>query len=127
VGLPPVEIPEDRFVVATRRGRQFNSMVHDRSDEITGTVREAVLMNREDAGRLGLRDGDRVLLSNEFGRFSGHVCIAPVRPRNLEVHWPEGEILIDRKRRSPQAGIPDYNAFVSVEKTPGEEREVVAA
>jgi molybdopterin-dependent oxidoreductase alpha subunit len=129
VGLPQVEIPEDRFAVATRRGKQFNSMVHDRSDEITGAVREAVLMNREDADRLRLRDGDRVLLSNEFGRFSGQVCIAPVKPRNLEVHWPEGEILIDRGRRSPQAGIPDYNAFVTVEKTPGrgDQRGRVAA
>jgi hypothetical protein len=38
--------------------------------------------------------------------------VAPMRPGNLEVHWPEGEVPIDRRRRSPQAGIPDYNAIV---------------
>ena len=32
----------------------------------------------------------------------------------LQVHWPEAEVLIDRRRRSPQAGIPDYNAVVEV-------------
>jgi hypothetical protein len=39
------------------------------------------------------------------------------------VHWPEGEVLIDRRRRSPQAGIPDYNAIVRAERI--EEREPV--
>jgi len=38
-----------------------------------------------------------------------------VTPGNLQVHWPEAEGLIDRRRRSPQAGIPDYNARVTVE------------
>jgi hypothetical protein len=39
-----------------------------------------------------------------------------VTPGNLQVHWPEAEGLIDRRRRSPQAGIPDYNAVVTLEK-----------
>jgi molybdopterin-dependent oxidoreductase alpha subunit len=116
--LPRVDIPEDKFAVATRRGKQFNSMVHERSDAITGAAREAVLMNREDADKLGLRDGDGVLLINEVGRFAGRVCIAPMKPRNLQIHWPEGEVLIDRRHRSPQAGIPDYNALVSIERGP---------
>jgi hypothetical protein len=42
--------------------------------------------------------------------------VAPVTPGNLQVHWPEAEGLIDRRRRSPQAGIPDYNAVVTLEK-----------
>jgi molybdopterin-dependent oxidoreductase alpha subunit len=116
VSLPQVEIPEDKFMVATRRGKQFNSMVHEQDDPITGAPREAVLMNREDADKLDLQQGDRVLLANEFGKFTGQVCIAPVKPRNLQIHWPEGEILIDRTRRSRQAGIPDYNALVTVER-----------
>jgi hypothetical protein len=48
-----------------------------------------------------------------------------MRPGNLEVHWPEGEVLIDRRRRSPQAGIPDYNAIVRAERIG--EREPVTA
>ena len=82
VDLPQVDIPEDRFVVATRRGKQFNSMVYEHSDQMTGAVREAVLMNEQDALRLGLRDGDRVLLSNEFGSFAGQVRIAPLTPEH---------------------------------------------
>ena len=116
VPLPRLEVPDGAFVVATRRGRQFNSMVHERRDALTDAVREAVLINREDATRLGLQDGDPVILRSASGEFRGRTRIAPVKPGNLEVHWPEGNVLIDRRRRSPQSGIPDYNAVVRIEK-----------
>jgi predicted molibdopterin-dependent oxidoreductase YjgC len=120
VPLPARRVPDGAFVVATRRGKQFNSMVQERRDALTGAAREAVLMNREDAARLGLRDADRVLLRSATGEFRGRVRIAPVRPGNLEVHWPEGNALIDRRRRSPEAGIPDYTAVVWVERLDGQ-------
>jgi NADH dehydrogenase/NADH:ubiquinone oxidoreductase subunit G len=56
------------------------------------------------------------VLSNDHGELRGCVLIAPVKPGNVEIHWPEGEVLIDSGRRSPQAGIPDYNAVVSLER-----------
>ncbi|HZD70547.1 MAG TPA: FdhF/YdeP family oxidoreductase [Actinomycetes bacterium] len=116
VPLPKVELPEGRFLATTRRGKQFNSMVHERRDALTGAIREAVLISRVDAERLGLADGDPVVLSNDSGELRGRALIAPVKPGNVEIHWPEGEVLIDSGRRSPQAGIPDYNAVVSVER-----------
>jgi hypothetical protein len=36
-------------------------------------------------------------------------------PGNVEVHWPEGNVLIGGKTRSPAAGIPDYNCRVEIE------------
>ncbi|MFI6595675.1 FdhF/YdeP family oxidoreductase [Nonomuraea sp. NPDC050536] len=118
VELPAVERPDGTFVVATRRGKQFNSMVHEQRDTLTGATREAVLMNPLDADRLGLSDGDRVTLRSAGGELSCRVCRAPVTPGNLQVHWPEGEVLVDRTKHSPQAGIPDYNAVVTVEPAP---------
>jgi predicted molibdopterin-dependent oxidoreductase YjgC len=114
-----LELPQTRrrpgwFTVATRRGKQFNSMVHEARDALNSAVREAVLISAEDAAGLGLADRDPVLLRNAQGEFRGRVLISPVRPGNLQVHWPEGEVLIDRRRRSPEAGIPDYNAEVQV-------------
>jgi molybdopterin-dependent oxidoreductase alpha subunit len=114
--LPRLELPDGMLLATTRRGKQFNSMVHERRDALTGAVREAVLISRVDAERLGLSDGDPVVLSNDSGQLRGRVLIAPVKPGNLEIHWPEGEVLIDSGRRSPQAGIPDYNAVVSLER-----------
>jgi molybdopterin-dependent oxidoreductase alpha subunit len=119
---PRIDLPEGSFMLATRRGKQFNSMVHERSDAITGAEREAVLISLVDAERLGLADGDPVLLRSASGEFSGRVLIAPVTPRNLQVHWPEAEGLIDHGRRSPQSGIPDYNAVVTLEKAGAGER-----
>jgi molybdopterin-dependent oxidoreductase alpha subunit len=116
VGLPARGRPDGTFTVATRRGKQFNSMVQERRDPLTGAVREAVLMNPADADALGLAEGDPVVLTSACGSLKGRVCRAPITPGNLQVHWPEGEVLIDRTRRSAQARMPDYNAIVRVER-----------
>ncbi len=42
--------------------------------------------------------------------------LAPMKPRNLQVHWPEGNVLIDHCHRSPASHVPDYNALVTVER-----------
>jgi anaerobic selenocysteine-containing dehydrogenase len=117
--LPELHRPDGTFVVATRRGKQFNSMVQERRDPITGAVREAVLINPLDADRFGLADGDPVVLSSPSGTLRGRALRAPVTPGNLQVHWPEGEVLIDRTRRSPQAHMPDYNAIVTLARPDG--------
>jgi molybdopterin-dependent oxidoreductase alpha subunit len=125
VKLPRIDLPEGSFLVATRRGKQFNSMVHEHTDALTGAERQAVLISRVDAERLGLASGDPVVLRSDCGEFRGRALVAPVTPGNLQVHWPEAEGLIDRRRRSPQAGIPDYNAVVTLEKlASGEPAEV---
>jgi molybdopterin-dependent oxidoreductase alpha subunit len=116
VRLPRIDLPEGAFMVATRRGKQFNSMVHEQTDSLTGAEREAVLISPVDAERLGLASGDPVVLRSGCGQFRGRALMAAVTPGNLQVHWPEAEPLIDRRRRSPQAGIPDYNAVVTLEK-----------
>ena len=89
-------------------------MVYEHTDAVTGAEREAVLMNALDASRLGLADGDSVVLTSPHGRMAGRVLVAPVTPGTLQVHWPEGEVLIDRTVRSPIADVPDYNAVVTV-------------
>jgi molybdopterin-dependent oxidoreductase alpha subunit len=113
--LPP-EARDGMLLLSTRRGKQFNSMVHEETDAITGAARRAVLISAEDAGRLKLAEGDPVVLSNAVGEYRGTVSIAPVKPGNIQVHWPEGNVLIDRTRRSADAGVPDYNTAVRVEK-----------
>ncbi len=116
VPLPNNDIPEGRFFVSTRRGKQFNSMVHEHKDALTGTERDAVFMNAKDAAELGLSDGDSVVLRNGYGHYPCKVRIEPIARRNLQVVWPEGNVLLDKKKRSPESGVPDYNAYVSVER-----------
>ena len=111
---PPAD--DGLFNVATRRGKQFNSMVQEARDSITGAVREAVLVNPADAERLGIARDDEVVVRSEHGEMRGRAQPAPIAPGNLQVHWPEGNVLLPRDVRSPQAGIPDYNARASLER-----------
>lgn len=116
IKLPHQEIPAGYFRVTTRRGKQFNTMVHEAVDSLNGAEREAVLINPADMNRLGLHKGQKVLLVNEVGEMFGTIFPAAVTPGNLQIHWPEGNVLIKRGRYEPTAGIPDYTALVKIEK-----------
>jgi predicted molibdopterin-dependent oxidoreductase YjgC len=112
--LPDQEVPEGLFALTTRRGKQFNSMTYGRKDPLLGGAgRDEVLMNPADAAALGVSEGDRVELASETGRMACSVRIAPVKPRTLQVYWPEGNVLISR-RVDPISGEPDYNTVVEV-------------
>jgi predicted molibdopterin-dependent oxidoreductase YjgC len=105
-----------KMKLSTRRGKQFNSMVHQSRDPLTGASREDVLMSKQDADRIGVEDGDRVLLTSSAGQMQGLCLIAPIAPGNLQVHWPEGNVLIQRGVSDPECGIPDYNTEVEIER-----------
>jgi molybdopterin-dependent oxidoreductase alpha subunit len=104
----------DRFFVSTRRGKQFNSMVQRDIDPLTGAARDAVLISADDAARLGVAAGAAIELCSPHGTFAGRVYVAPMRPGNLEVHWPEGNVLLSGTRRDPASLEPDYNIEVTV-------------
>jgi molybdopterin-dependent oxidoreductase alpha subunit len=109
------EAREGRFTLSTRRGKQFNSMVHRRRDPLTGARRDDVLMNEADARRLGIKDGDAIILRSDAGEFRGRCRIAPIAAGNAQVHWPEGNVLISRGVCDEECGIPDYNTTVEIE------------
>ncbi len=113
IDLPEERVPEGRFLLATRRGKQFNSMVHARVDPLNGASRDDILISAEDAARLGLRSGDPVLLRNELGEFRGRVRIDRIKPGCLQGHWPEMNVLVQAGRLDP-SGVPDYNATVEL-------------
>ena len=113
VELPEERVPEGRFLLSTRRGKQFNSIIHAQADPLTGARREDVLMSVEDATRLGLRNGDAILLRNELGTLHARVKIDRMKPGCLQAHWPEANVLIPAGRLDP-SGVPDYNATVEV-------------
>lgn len=116
VDPPELAIPEGSFHLTTRRGKQFNSMVQAQRDPLTGAVRDDVFMAAEDAHRMDLDDGDPVTLRSEVGAMNARVRIGPVKPRNLQVHWPEANPVIRHDVVEPRCGIPDYTAVVEVVK-----------
>jgi molybdopterin-dependent oxidoreductase alpha subunit len=119
--LIAVEIPELRkneghLYVTTRRGKQFNSMIYAEHDPFNGAAREDVLMNGEDGRRLGIAEGDAVVVYNQHGMMHGRARFVDIKAGNIEVHWPEGNCLIPKGVYEQYAGIPEYNTAVIVEK-----------
>jgi molybdopterin-dependent oxidoreductase alpha subunit len=116
VPLPGASRKDGEFEVSTRRGKQFNTLIYAEIDPLNGAPRDAVLMNPDDAARLHLANSDPVLLKNEMGNYRARVFLAPIAPGNLQVHWPEGNVIIPRGIYDKAGGVPDYNTSVTIEK-----------
>lgn len=113
---PELTVPEGHLRLATRRGKQFNSIVWAETDPLNGAKRKDVLLAREDAERLGIVEGDPIVLENDQGRFDGFARLAPIRPGNIQGHFPEVNGLIPPDRFDPYVMVPDYNALVRVRR-----------
>ena len=111
---PDLAIPAGMFLLSTRRGKQFNSMVQAERDPFFGARRHDVLMSAQDAASLGLREGAPVVVSNDLGTFHGACRFVPIRPQNVQLYWPESNSLIRRGVVDPVCEMPDYNALVRI-------------
>jgi len=111
---PEAALPEGTFMMSTRRGKQFNSMIHRARDPLTGAVRDDVLISAADAKALGLKDGAPVLVRSATGEMRGRAKVADIKPRNIQAHWPEAQPVLKRGVLDPQCGVPDYNAVVEL-------------
>jgi len=116
VSPPPRHVRDGDLRLSTRRGKQFNSMVQKDVDPLTGAARDDVLISAEDAARRGLENGGRVRLTSVTGSLVGRVRIDAMKPGNVAVHWPEGNVLLSREEIDVASREPDYNALVRAEK-----------
>lgn len=116
IQLPELRKPEGHFYVTTRRGKQFNSMIYQDKDPFNDADRYDVLMNPADAQALGIRKGDAIVVYNKHGVFHGRARLENVRAGNIEVYWPEGNVILPKGVYEKYAGIPEYNTAVIVEK-----------
>jgi molybdopterin-dependent oxidoreductase alpha subunit len=103
-----------RFRLATRRGKQFNTMVFKTSDPLTGARRDSLLMAPEDAARLDLDAGALVLVRSGHGEVRARVHLAGLRPGNVQMHFPEANALVPAGPRDRESGVPDFNAIVEI-------------
>jgi len=91
-------------------------MVFAATDPLTGATREAVYIDESDALSLGLSAGDRVRLTSATGSFVGTAHLVRLPARTVQVHWPEGNVLINASINDDASRIPDYNAIVTIER-----------
>ncbi|HAV62574.1 MAG TPA: formate dehydrogenase [Verrucomicrobiales bacterium] len=116
VPLPGTKPGSGEFIVSTRRGKQFNTLIYAETDPLTGASRDAVFIHPEDIQQLQLAPGGKVRLANEFGQMVGTLFAAPITRGNLQVHWPEGNVLLPTGPVDELGGVPDYNVRVRIEK-----------
>ncbi len=129
--IPEPVADDGRLALSTRRGKQFNSMVQQARDPLTGAGREAVLISAADAERLGIADGGAVMVRSDFGELAGTALVVPIAAGNVQVHWPEANVLIERDRllargadprlqRPGQrgAGVAPERRLIEIEKRP---------
>ncbi|HEY6608206.1 MAG TPA: FdhF/YdeP family oxidoreductase [Candidatus Limnocylindria bacterium] len=105
---------EGRFLLSTRRGKQFNSMVHKRKDPLTGADRDALFMSADDVRSLRLRDGAPVVVRSDQGEVRARVRSSKLRRGNVQMFFPEANPLLPPGRLDPVALVPDYNAVVEI-------------
>jgi len=91
--------PPGEFRLMTVRSEgQFNTVVYEEEDLYRGNRhRDVVMMAAEDAARLGLGEGDPVVVETETGRLRVTAAIAELRPGNLAMYYPEANALVPRR------------------------------
>ncbi len=113
---PPEEevVGKGAFQMATRRGKQFNSMVHGWRDSVTGAERDHVLISTVDAQSLGFVANQEVCLRSDHGEIDARIFLAEVAQGTVQTFWPESNPLLPHDRVDQGGGVPDYNVNVDI-------------
>ncbi|WP_281868965.1 FdhF/YdeP family oxidoreductase [Brevibacillus parabrevis] len=116
IDIPELHKPDGHFYVTTRRGKQFNSMIYSNKDPFNNADRYDILINPQDARELRIAEGESIVVYNSYGTFQGRAKFEETKRGNIQVYWPEGNVLIPKGVYEAYAGIPEYNTAVKIEK-----------
>ena len=113
--LPDIKCHEsssNEFILSTRRGRQFNSMILETRDPQTGgSERNTLFINSHDAKAHGFEDGAKVVVTSGFGKMECILKYADVAKGTVQMFWPESNVLIPIET-DPISKEPDNNVCV---------------
>jgi len=96
--LPATRTDGEYRMMTLRSEGQFNTVVYEDEDLYRGNERrDVVMMSAADAGRLGVVEGDRVVVENDTGSMMMVVAIVDIRAGNLAMYYPEANALVPRR------------------------------
>ncbi len=112
--LPKLPVKEDEFVLMTIRSEgQFNCVVYEEEDLYRGnTRRDVVMISEQDADRLELEEGERVLVETDAGKLAVSVSIADIAPGTLAMYYPEANVIVTR-HTDPGSKTPAYKSVAA--------------
>ena len=100
----PTPLPEfplaggELRLMTLRSEGQFNTVVYEDEDVYRGNRRrDVVMMAAADAARLGVVEGDRVVVETAVGRLDVSVAIVDIRPGSLAMYYPEANAIVPRR------------------------------
>jgi molybdopterin-dependent oxidoreductase alpha subunit len=103
--------PGEFRLMTVRSEGQFNTVVYDEEDLYRGNRRrDVVMIAREDAARLGLREGAPVTVSSTAGSMPARVAIVPIRAGNVAMYYPEANAIVPR-RLDPRSRTPAFKSI----------------
>ena len=96
-----------------RSEAQFNTVVYEEEDLYRGIRRrDVVMLAAEDAHRLGVREGERVVVTTEAGRLEVSAALVDIRPGSLAMYLPEANDLVPR-RLDARSQTPAFKSVVA--------------
>jgi anaerobic selenocysteine-containing dehydrogenase len=109
--LPDYAPAPGEFRLMTLRSEgQFNTVVYEDEDIYRGNERrDVVMMNEDDARRLGLARDQRVRVENATGALDVLVRFAPLPAGNLAMYYPEANTLVPRQI-DPASATPVFKS-----------------
>jgi molybdopterin-dependent oxidoreductase alpha subunit len=116
--LPERRLAPGRLWLSTRRGKQFNSIVQADVDKLTGAARDHVFMHQDDMRERELVHDQPIRVTSDHGVYEGRAFSAKIARGNVQMHWPESNVLLSADKFDPDGLVPDYNASVRVEARP---------
>jgi len=117
---PPDARPEkNKFNLMTIRSEgQFNSIIYEDEDLYRGVShRLVVLMNCEDMEKVGISEGDPVVVGSAIGQMQVEAASAPIRLGNVAMYYPEANEIVPAQTDA-QSKTPVFKRIiVSIKKT----------
>lgn len=115
--LPEFPIaPGELRLMTVRSEGQFNTVVYEEEDLYRGNRRrDVVMMAAADTARLGVAEGERVIVETAAGRLEVSVAVVDIRPGSIAMYYPEANAIVPRRldERSKTPAFKSVAARVS--------------
>ncbi|HYV26704.1 MAG TPA: molybdopterin dinucleotide binding domain-containing protein, partial [Candidatus Eisenbacteria bacterium] len=98
-------------LITLRSEGQFNTVVYEEHDLYRGIPhRHCVLVSSEDAGKLKIKDGQRVTVRGEAGKMDNiEVVVGKIKPGAVAMFYPESNVLI-KGNIDPRSKTPAFKS-----------------
>lgn len=107
----PKPVSDGLILITLRSEGQFNTVVYDEYDFYRGMPhRYCILVSKEDAEKLNIKDGQRVKVLGEAGSMENiEVVVGAIRPGAVAMFYPESNVLI-KANVDPRSKTPAFKS-----------------